>query len=641
MITTESNVIHNKQMCDIITSNLQNENIKPLSGISNLRKIQTTILNQMLSHRKGETTCDEKNTKSRLRKSFLYTKPRFSKQGFDKLLIEQHSRRSKSKTKLIAEKLLNDISLQTSKNATALNDVSINPITNTNIIQVSKQQKESNNDDIIVDTFDLDKTKANNSNTCSKNDKTFSINNVDVSDVEPPSSSHIKEQNNTCVNIILPSSLSQNDIQNHINNTVINASPSKQNKFLNIPLPQHKKESSSCSFEETSNEDNSSTKECRKIEINPYRNVNTVKKYFVYQIKKYYLNSITSTTTTPHHHCQISSPNNLISSLQNASYHEIFTNYSNICSTPGNIYKRYDDQNMQINQYYIYKNQLIGKGYHSYVYICQDINTSTLYAVKIKHKKYMNNEIQLLKRVNSKYIVTVYEIITIKNECYIIMELMQNNSLNVNLLELDIFCIWKYFRNLISAVEHCHEIGKIIHHNISLRNCLINDDDVLKLSNFSCGLIINEEDNNTIHLNETAITQLTVVPPPEECFLIGEGDVDGRAVDIWLMGNVLYSLVMRKSFISSQSDTLTIDDYAIEGKIKCDNKQLEKLLMCILEPNPDKRYTMDEIKKSKWVTKDNEFPMPDVYEEALEYCYRITSKQIYEKDINSHNKKCI
>ena len=47
------------------------------------------------------------------------------------------------------------------------------------------------------------------------------------------------------------------------------------------------------------------------------------------------------------------------------------------------------------------------------------------------------------------------------------------------------------------------------------------------------------------------------------------------------------------------------------------------------------------IKKSKWVTKDNEFPMPDVYEEALEYCYRITSKQIYEKDINSHNKKCI
>ena len=622
MITTESNVIHNKHV-----SNQQNENIKPLSVISNLRKIQTTVLNnQMLSHRKEETTCYEKNTKSRLRKSFLYTKPRFSKKGFDKLLIEQHSHKSKSKTKLIAEKLLNDISLQTSKNATALNDVSINPITNTNIIQVSKQQKESN-DEVIVDAFDLDKTKANNSNTCIKNDKTFSINNnADVFDVDPQSS------------------LSQNnDIQNHINNTVINSSSSKQNKFLNIPLPQHKKESSSCSFEDINNEDNTSIKECRKIEINPYRNVNTVKKYFVYQIKKYYLNSITSSTTTipPHHHHQMSSPHNFISSLQNASYHEIFTNYSNICSTSGNIYKRYDDQNMQINQYYIYKNQLIGKGNHSFVYLCQDINTSTLYAVKIKHKKYMNNEIQLLKRVNSKYIVTVYEIITIKNECYIIMELMQNNSLNVNLLELDIFCIWKYFRNLISAVEHCHEIGKIIHHNISLRNCLINDDDVLKLSNFSCGLLLNEEDNNTVHLNETAITQLTTVPPPEECFLIGEGDIDGRAVDIWLMGDVLYSLVMRKSFISSQSDTLTIDDYAIEGKIKCDNKQLEKLLMCILEPNPNKRYTMDEIKKSKWVTKDNEFPMPDVYEEALEYCYRITSKQIYEQDINAQNKKYI
>jgi serine/threonine protein kinase len=212
---------------------------------------------------------------------------------------------------------------------------------------------------------------------------------------------------------------------------------------------------------------------------------------------------------------------------------------------------------MQINQYYIYKNKLIGKGQHSYVYICQDINTSIFYAIKIKHTKYMNNEIQLLKRINSKYIVTVYEIITIKNESYIIMELMQNNSLNVNLFELDIFCIWKYFRNLISAVEHCHEIGKIIHHNISLRNCLINDDDVLKLTNFSCGLVLNEEDNITVHLNENVVNQQSVIPPPEECFLIGERDVDGRAVDIWLMGNVLYSLVMRKSFISSQNNTLT------------------------------------------------------------------------------------
>jgi hypothetical protein len=28
--------------------------------------------------------------------------------------------------------------------------------------------------------------------------------------------------------------------------------------------------------------------------------------------------------------------------------------------------------------------------------------------------------------------------------------------------------------------------------------------------------------------------------------------------------------------------------------------------------------------------------MPDVYEEALDYCYRITSEKIYEKDINNN-----
>ena len=36
----------------------------------------------------------------------------------------------------------------------------------------------------------------------------------------------------------------------------------------------------------------------------------------------------------------------------------------------------------------------------------------------------------------------------------------------------------------------------------------------------------------------------------------------------------------------------------------------------------------------KWVTKDNEFPMPDVYEEALDYCYKMTSEKMNMKNSN-------
>ena len=37
---------------------------------------------------------------------------------------------------------------------------------------------------------------------------------------------------------------------------------------------------------------------------------------------------------------------------------------------------------------------------------------------------------------------------------------MKNSSLNNIINDIDLFCIWKYFRNLVSAVEHCHEIAK-------------------------------------------------------------------------------------------------------------------------------------------------------------------------------------
>ena len=67
----------------------------------------------------------------------------------------------------------------------------------------------------------------------------------------------------------------------------------------------------------------------------------------------------------------------------------------------------------------------------------------------------VKDEVSVLKRIHSKYIVQTYEIIETKSECLIVMELMKNNSLLNRIDELNELKIWKYFRNLLSAVEHC------------------------------------------------------------------------------------------------------------------------------------------------------------------------------------------
>ena len=55
------------------------------------------------------------------------------------------------------------------------------------------------------------------------------------------------------------------------------------------------------------------------------------------------------------------------------------------------------------------------------------------------------------------------------------------------------FQVWRYFRNLICGVEHCHEIGKIIHKDINVNNLLISEDDTVKLSDFDIKHISKKE----------------------------------------------------------------------------------------------------------------------------------------------------
>lgn len=395
----------------------------------------------------------------------------------------------------------------------------------------------------------------------------------------------------------------------------------KKNNNLCVDSTSKQKKITQSSFEYTSNDDSSTpTKIIRKLEINPYRNINTIKKFFIYQLKKIYLQSKKSTI----------SPKENFSSFNHP--HVVFSNYSQLNAKEANVFIKFEDKNVQINDYFIFKNKIIGRGKGSYVYLCQDLSTKMFYAAKIQPKKANTCEIDILKRLHSKYIVTVYEIIETKNENYIIMEFMQNNSLSINLDNLDLFCVWKYFRNLISAVEYCHEIAKVIHRDITLSNCLIDENDILKLSNFSNSISLNED--GTVHLGDINSDSQIFFSPPEASLRLSDCDVDGKAIDIWMMGSVLYALVYRKSFIPISTKVLTEEDYSIE-RIKCpEDKELENLMICLLEPDPLKRYTIDEIKKNKWVTKDNEFPMPDVYEEALDYCYKMTSEKMNMKNSN-------
>ena len=133
----------------------------------------------------------------------------------------------------------------------------------------------------------------------------------------------------------------------------------------------------------------------------------------------------------------------------------------------------------------------------------------------------------------------------------------------------------------------------IIHRDIKPDNCLITDDDVLKIVDFGVSEMFEKE-------SEMLTTKSAGSPafmPPELC-VAKHGPVSGKAADIWSMGVTLYCLRFGRIPFEKQAmldlfESIRHDDPEFEED--CD-PDLRDLLSWILEKNPDKRLTMDQIR---------------------------------------------
>lgn len=81
---------------------------------------------------------------------------------------------------------------------------------------------------------------------------------------------------------------------------------------------------------------------------------------------------------------------------------------------------------------------------------------------------------------------------------YFVMEFVEGGALsdvtNDKETKLDMETVWSYFRDLLKAIEYCHECANIIHRDIKPENILITKDNKLKLTDFGLSKIIDESD---------------------------------------------------------------------------------------------------------------------------------------------------
>ena len=323
-------------------------------------------------------------------------------------------------------------------------------------------------------------------------------------------------------------------------------------------------------------------------------------------------------------------------------FYEIFSDYSQIKISSQEKYEAYPNIE-HVNQYFIFKDKQIGKGGSSVVYLGED-EKQKKYAIKVTPKNikanpfkniydYVKEEVSILKRIHSKYIVTTYEVIESRNKIYIIMEYMSAGSV-LNILELmDENKIRQYTRDLICAVEHCHEIANVIHKDINVNNILINQDGVAKLCDF--GISEPFEEDNDLLLSKGPSTY---TPPEKKC----QEKYRGKPADIYLIGLTLFHMVFKRPLFSDFGN-LTTNDYLNIVIPKKDNKNREinenlfNLIGSLLKFNPEERPTINKLKKDPWLTDNMKSPFPDVMKEALFYSLELTKRRI--KEFNEGNEE--
>jgi len=163
----------------------------------------------------------------------------------------------------------------------------------------------------------------------------------------------------------------------------------------------------------------------------------------------------------------------------------------------------------------------IGSGAFSLVYLGQDINTKEKRALKfILNTKEITNEITIMFKCKSEYIIQIYDCVMSQMNTGIVMEYFEKGDLNKEILRkkhanliFDQETIFKYTFDLVEGMNYLHS-NQIIHRDIKPENIyLTNNDNHLKLGDFNVANLIDSEDMDTFtHFTTYAGTQKYMSP---------------------------------------------------------------------------------------------------------------------------------
>ncbi|KAL1302520.1 hypothetical protein AAFC00_002907 [Neodothiora populina] len=224
----------------------------------------------------------------------------------------------------------------------------------------------------------------------------------------------------------------------------------------------------------------------------------------------------------------------------------------------------------------------------------------------------IKEEIAIMKKLNHNNVASLIEVLDDPEEdsLYMVLEMCKKGVVmkvglgeNAEPYEEETCRCW--FRDMILGMEYLHAQG-IIHRDIKPDNCLITQDDVLKIVDFGVSEMFEKESDMSIAKSAGSPAFM----PPELC-VAKHGQVSGRAADIWSMGVTLYCLrygqiPFEKYSMLEMYEAIRNDEFDLHGE---PNHDFANLMHSLLEKDPEKRITMQQLREHPWVTKGGSDPL--------------------------------
>ena len=269
---------------------------------------------------------------------------------------------------------------------------------------------------------------------------------------------------------------------------------------------------------------------------------------------------------------------------------------------------------MLIGKYRIFK--LIGNGAFSVVKLGFDMLTNQPVAVKIIQKSSISDQMplehilkvnEILKMLDHPGIAKFIDFLQDDTAYYIITEYCDGGELfdfiiSRNRVEEPL--AKRLFKQIVLTVAYMHQQG-VIHRDLKPENILLTQNKNIKIIDFGLA-----SDHAYEPLHDRCGSPCYIAPES-----LTETEYYGIPADIWSLGVILYTLVDGSLPWNYQDSTrmyeqITQGDFPMPTTISV---QCQDLLKNILNPDPKKRFTTDQILTHAWMFGvGNVFPPPKI-----------------------------